>query len=221
MVLGEPSIGRATLAVTATGVLMGAATVLLAHSLVPAAPLPDFGAALTLLATWALLASLGWAVLVSAAVLLQALTGQRLLVRICCPAAWRRPVLVLCGAALVSGVAGPSVAAGGSGTSPVDGPRTAGLPRLDRPAGGPAPAAPSRGQDAQVRVRPGDSLWRIVARRNPHATADVVDAQVRRLYQANRGAIGPDPDLIQPGTLLQPIQPIQPIHPTDDDRTEP
>lgn len=54
-----------------------------------------------------------------------------------------------------------------------------------------------------VVVRRGDTLWAIVARAlGPRATDAQVAAQWPRWYAANRAAIGPDPDLIQPGTTL-------------------
>lgn len=58
-------------------------------------------------------------------------------------------------------------------------------------------------------VRPGESLWQIAAERlGPGATAADIDASWRSIYTANRGVIGPDPDLIQPGErlLLPPIR---------------
>ncbi|NUR09821.1 MAG: LysM peptidoglycan-binding domain-containing protein, partial [Nocardioidaceae bacterium] len=60
-----------------------------------------------------------------------------------------------------------------------------------------APAA------ASVVVRPGDSLWAIAARHLP-PSASVADTAraVHRLYAANADRIGPDPDLVRPGTPL-------------------
>lgn len=99
-------------------------------------------------------------------------------------------------------------------------------PATDRPSDGTAPAteepsaepppalrsasgAGSTGEPAaragEHVVRPGDTLWEIAASRLP-AGAD--DAQVAaawpRWYAANAAAIGPDPDLILPGTVLRP-----------------
>ena len=82
--------------------------------------------------------------------------------------------------------------------------------RLERPVppatGGTASPAETPTGEA-YRVQPGDSLWGIAARllgagegRQP-GSADV-DRLWRRIYDANRGLIGPDPDLIHPGQQL-------------------
>jgi nucleoid-associated protein YgaU len=59
--------------------------------------------------------------------------------------------------------------------------------------------------DDQVVVRRGDSLWRIAER---HLGADATDAEVAvewpRWWHANRRVVGPDPDLLLPGTRLTP-----------------
>lgn len=60
-----------------------------------------------------------------------------------------------------------------------------------------------RGPHGRHRVRPGDTLWAVAAERLPDAgSAADVDRQWRRIYRLNRAAIGPDPDLIRPGTVL-------------------
>ena len=55
-----------------------------------------------------------------------------------------------------------------------------------------------------LRVRVGDTLWRLAAERLPvpHSALDV-DRAWRRLYAHNRSAVGPDPDLLLPGTPLR------------------
>jgi len=58
-------------------------------------------------------------------------------------------------------------------------------------------------------VRPGDCLWSIAERLVPDADAAVVDAAWRRVHHANRRIVGPDPDLILPGTTLR-IPPLEP-----------
>ncbi|HET9658553.1 MAG TPA: LysM domain-containing protein, partial [Kineosporiaceae bacterium] len=59
--------------------------------------------------------------------------------------------------------------------------------------------------EEQVVVRRGDCLWDLAARRlGPMATAAEIAAESHRWYQANRGVIGPDPDLLRPGQLLRP-----------------
>lgn len=66
------------------------------------------------------------------------------------------------------------------------------------------PAAGIRTPDRPVVVIPGDSLWRIAADRLPAAATDVRIAEaVDRWYVRNRAVIGPDPDLILPGTRLE------------------
>lgn len=68
------------------------------------------------------------------------------------------------------------------------------------------------GQDARpsqsagtgsYRVRPGDSLWTIAARARGPLDDDRVRALTTRLYDLNRGVVGPDPDLILPGQVLR------------------
>ncbi|WP_018155367.1 LysM peptidoglycan-binding domain-containing protein [Demetria terragena] len=62
--------------------------------------------------------------------------------------------------------------------------------------------APKRAGDEVVVLR-GDSLWSIVERDlGPDASARVIAETWPRWYAANRDAIGPDPELILPGTTL-------------------
>jgi len=67
----------------------------------------------------------------------------------------------------------------------------------------PAPSGPDRVVDATYRVRPGDSLWSIAERQLPHAEPAEIDAGWRRIHRDNRATIGPDPDVIIPGTTLR------------------
>jgi hypothetical protein len=53
------------------------------------------------------------------------------------------------------------------------------------------------------RVLPGESLWSIAASLLPSADAAEVDRAWRRIYGANRTAVGDDPDLLLPGTTLR------------------
>lgn len=90
--------------------------------------------------------------------------------------------------------------------SPASLPQPASAP----PAGAPAPAtAPpasptSTATGATVVVEAGDTLWGIAAR---HLGPDATDAQIAdawpRWYEANASVIGADPDVVQPGQLLQ------------------
>lgn len=71
-------------------------------------------------------------------------------------------------------------------------------------ASDPEPAATAAGVDEDThRVRPGDSLWSIAERHMPGAEPTEIDAGWRRIHRANRAVIGPDPDLIIPGTTLR------------------
>jgi nucleoid-associated protein YgaU len=76
----------------------------------------------------------------------------------------------------------------------------------------PAPPA-TTGGDEGVRgggvggaytVRPGDTLWAVAAAHLPPAARSpaVIDRYWRQVYGANRAVVGPDPDLIHPGTRL-------------------
>lgn len=74
---------------------------------------------------------------------------------------------------------------------------------------GPGPLDPVRAQptaEPRVAVEPGDSLWLIAARRLAESGTSVEAAQIARAwprwYQANRSAIGDDPDLLRPGLKL-------------------
>lgn len=119
------------------------------------------------------------------------------------PLAVRRSVALLLGVTLSVGALG-GTAASASPRAPVA--RAAGS--LDWPSGPPpaldwaAPAAPTHAPDDVV-VAPGDSLWAIAA---DHLPAGADAKRVARAWPswwaANRDAIGPDPDLIQPGTHL-------------------
>jgi hypothetical protein len=58
---------------------------------------------------------------------------------------------------------------------------------------------------AEVVVVPGDCLWTIAARAiGPDATDAEIAAAWPRWYARNRAAIGADPDLLIPGTVLRP-----------------
>jgi resuscitation-promoting factor RpfA len=54
-------------------------------------------------------------------------------------------------------------------------------------------------------VRPGDTLWGIAAAHLPPAwrSPATIDRYWRQVYRANRAVLGPDPDLIHPGTRLR------------------
>jgi nucleoid-associated protein YgaU len=65
-----------------------------------------------------------------------------------------------------------------------------------------APSLRDQGSPPVV-VRRGDTLWSIAARHlGPGATDAEIAEQWPRWWQANRGQIGDDPDLLLPGQVL-------------------
>jgi resuscitation-promoting factor RpfA len=121
------------------------------------------------------------------------------------------------------GPAGPEQAAGGGGPAAGD---AASGGRSARAGGGPArrrvvPDRPRRtgrppaavdadggqrgGAVGTHTVRPGDTLWGIAAAHLPPGwrSPATIDRYWRQLYHANRAVVGPDPDLIHPGTRLR------------------
>ena len=111
------------------------------------------------------------------------------------PLAVRRVAALLLGAGLTTVPATLWTPAALAGEDAAD--RPVATTSLDRPAPGASAVADT------VRVRPGDSLWRIAAR---HLGTDPPDAAVARAWprwhRANRAEIGPDPGLVVPGQLL-------------------
>jgi nucleoid-associated protein YgaU len=109
-----------------------------------------------------------------------------------------RPAPVSSAAPTVPGPAWPSEPAAPT----VPGPSWPSHQPANHPPPAPRPAAHDRSAET-VRVRPGDSLWLLAARRlGPHADAEQIGAEWPRWYAANRAVIGPDPDLIVPGQVL-------------------
>jgi hypothetical protein len=109
---------------------------------------------------------------------------------------WRRIVLTGCGLGLGAVPIGTAVA---------DAPSDVGCPprctaTLD---GLPMPDLPVAHEWPRTVVRPGDSLWRIASSHLPDDAdaADIADL-VSRIHATNRAVLGPDPDLIFPGTHL-------------------
>jgi hypothetical protein len=160
--------------------------------------------ALVDLAALILLGCLAWGWLALTVTVVEALRGAgtgipRIGIPLRLPHGVRRLVLGACGVALVSGLAQPALAAGGPARTHHERGLTAlvGLPLPDR-AVVPASASPRA-----VVVRPGDSLWSIAARDlRPDALATDVASRWHAIYAANRGVIGPDPDLLEPGQRL-------------------
>ncbi len=121
------------------------------------------------------------------------------------PSWWRRALLLACGVTLAT----PGLASAAGGSAPHAhasdtscSPPCVAVVRLD---GLPLPELPTaRDPGGQsIVVAPGDSLWRIAAERlgSDAGDAEILDL-VERTYRANRAAVGGDPDLIFPGTLL-------------------
>lgn len=132
------------------------------------------------------------------------------------PRAWRRLVISLLGTGVLAIPGGGTGAAGAvdgrdvssdrattSGDSPLG--ALDGLPYPDRPSTArSAPPAQRPETRPSVVVRPGDSLWSLTAAAQPRATDAQVAQRWPRWYTANRESIGPDPDLLTPGTVLDP-----------------
>jgi hypothetical protein len=94
----------------------------------------------------------------------------------------------------------------------------------DRPTSG-APTRYTHLQTGQLAraashvVKPGDSLWSIAAAElGPDATDDTIAGRWPQWYAANRQLIGPDPNLILPGQVLNPPAPSQPVPPTHQEK---
>lgn len=95
-----------------------------------------------------------------------------------------------------------------------------GLPLPDRVVGGRQPVPVGQGDHGlsraldrrpptTLRVRPGDTLWWLAAGRLPASSSPAaVDRAWRRLYAANETTVGPDPDLLIPGTRLRVPRPL-------------
>lgn len=193
----------------------------------------DLPALITALAALLLQTALTWLLLLTVLVTLEPLAGRDLASYAGCPAGLRTALLACCGVAAVGVLAGPAQATpvtpapvlGGNGSHlvhpashadrrPADQRDFAvldGLPLPDRTAGGIEPITrPASGTaDKTVLVRPGDTLWDIAARHltAPHPNGSLDSGAVQRtwraLYVENKSQIGPDPDLIQPGTVLR------------------
>lgn len=153
-------------------------------------------------------------------------------VRRVAPAALRKLVGAALGITIVAGLtATPAGAAPGGGTpvaAPVtsavatsapaslDWPGASAPPDLDWPADAPASApdprvlaTPVAGQQTEaVVVQPGDTLWGLAERSLATSQASPTDRQVAATWpawwEANREVLGDDPDLLRPGTPLQP-----------------
>jgi resuscitation-promoting factor RpfA len=86
------------------------------------------------------------------------------------------------------------------------------LPDVSRPGWSESPGPPARSSDSGtgsgrrdvVTVVPGDCLWTIAATHLGRSDSSAeIAAAWPRWYAANRRVIGPDPDLLLPGTVLR------------------
>lgn len=165
--------------------------------------LPPFASALTDLAEIVLCVVACWLAAATALATAGALRGPgslpaRAAVRVS-PYAWRRLLAAVLGGALALA---PAYSGAATPASP-DEPRLAGLRLPDRPIGG-ATADAEDEPAAEHVVRRGDTLWDIAAASLPPGADDAARAAAcHRWYAANRAAIGPDPDLLLPGTRLR------------------
>jgi nucleoid-associated protein YgaU len=174
---------------------------LLAGTLRPEAALDPVALARGL-AAGLLLGCVLWWWAAATAVLVAATRGRRLRPR-GCPRWVHRMVLGALGAAVAGGLATPALAADGADAAATSAEAVRGLPYPDRAEGEPvlADTAPPAGHHV---VRPGDTLWALAARDlSPAASAAEVTDRWQLIYRLNRAAIGPDPDLIVPGTSLE------------------
>ena len=64
-------------------------------------------------------------------------------------------------------------------------------------------AGPSRGCGTRHRVQPGETLWGIASRRSRSSRPIDILRLSGEIYRLNKKVIGPDPDLILPGQLLE------------------
>jgi nucleoid-associated protein YgaU len=120
----------------------------------------------------------------------------------CVPRLVGLTVAALLGTTVVGSTPALSVGpAAGPGVTALDG-----LQVPDRALGRPAPLRPRTWT-----VRPGDCLWSLAAEHlAPDAGLAAIDQAWRAVYGANRGVVGPDPDLLVPGTRLRVPSPTSP-----------
>jgi resuscitation-promoting factor RpfA len=117
------------------------------------------------------------------------------------------------GAAGGSAPSGPGAAGGGSAVEPAgpEAPGTGPAPPQDAARPGAADGHRDTLAEGEHTIRAGDTLWGIAAAHLPPAkrSAAAIDRYWREVYRANRAVLGPDPDLIHPGTRLR-LPPEQP-----------
>jgi hypothetical protein len=214
----KPARHRLVTAARATGVVVVclAAEYALLHAVVPhvtaagaalRAPGGLHALAAVITAAAAVLLVLAWtwlscgAVLTAADVLRRGDAARR---RLAVPLGWHRFVAALLGTGVLCLPAAVRADAPGEESGGHDKGRAAavidGLPLPDRPRGA-GHRRPAR--TGAVQVAAGDSLWSLS---RDHLGAHAAEARIAatwpRWYAVNRAVIGPDPDLIIPGTTL-------------------
>lgn len=156
-----------------------------------------------------------WLWTVTTLVVVQATTGRLRSLR-ACPDGVRRLVLAACGLALVA-TAAPAAADSTAGRPPAPDDRHAvsGLPLPDRVALGPPASRPPATSPVGISpagserrrlhlVTQGETLWEIAEASLSGPASDLdIDRRWRDIWAANRAMVGPDPDLIHPGTTLR------------------
>ena len=168
----------------------------------------DVVLALTGLLVWAAWAWGALGVVLTAVSALPGLAGAlaRGVARALLPERLRTAAALALGIGLV--VAGPAAADPGMPSGADD--RATSVPGLpappDWPAAGELPAPPA-GPAQRYVVVPGDCLWRIAEdhldRSGPPPTDREVASAVPAWWSANADVIGPDPDVLHPGQVLQ------------------
>jgi resuscitation-promoting factor RpfA len=212
---------------TATG--LGCAVLALRWATMPAVSavrtgavgLDDMLGLAAVIACWALV---GWMALVLTVTALGSLRGGigRLATQaaaLLTPVAWRHAARLTLGLAVA---AGPTTVASAANAAPatttvapaMDSSGTDAealvLPAVGRPGSSESTSphrtvaeATSAERVATVAVKPGDCLWAIAASSLGAGVGNAeIAAEWRRWYAANRRVIGPDPNLILPGTVL-------------------
>jgi hypothetical protein len=148
----------------------------------------------------ALVGCASWAWLGALAVLREAWLGRPAGAAVTLPRRVRRLVLVACGVAVAGALAQPASAVPGRARDPLDG-----LPLPERAVGAAHASSPlASAPSTTVTVRVGDCLWSLAsADLGADAPIAAVQARWRRIYRLNKAVIGPDPELIRPGQILQ------------------
>ena len=145
----------------------------------------------------ALAAAAGWALLVTACVLLEVWRARRAGRR----AGLRRVVLLCCGIAIAAPA--PGALADDAGIAGLPLPDRAVGPAHARPTDRPSDRAPDQATGRTVVVSPGDCLWTIAAADLPRdAGLAEITARWQAIYRVNRALIGADPSLVHPGQRL-------------------